>query len=79
MTVHDYFNELKEDGGLPKTGSSLFPAISMMTTPHGLPRRAVVDDQQTHFQFGINWDTGRFSLTETGELPRACVTRLKRG
>lgn len=27
--------------------------------------RAVVDDQQTHFQFGINWNTGRFSLTET--------------
>jgi hypothetical protein len=112
MTGREYFNELKEGGGLPKwatnvcfprvfeetpgksvdaSGSSEFvlmgddaPTMKFQFYMRGIGGdvlivarefrdentsrfvgRIVVDGERNHFQFGISWSTGRFSLTET--------------
>jgi hypothetical protein len=112
MTGREYFNELKEGGGLAKwatnvcfprvfeetpgksvdaSGSSEFvlmgddaPTMKFQLYTGGIGGdvlivarefreentsrfvgRIVVDGEPNHFQFGISWSTGRFSLTET--------------
>lgn len=112
MTGREYFNELKEGGGLPKWATNVcFPRVFEETPGKSLDAssssefvlmgddsptvkfqlytrgiggnvlitarefrddstsryagRVVVNGEPTHFQFGINWSTSRFSLTET--------------
>lgn len=111
MTGRDYFNELKEGGGVPKwatnvcfprvfeetpgksvdaSGSSEFvlmgddgPSVRFQLYTRGIggnvlvtarefrddstsrfAGRVVREGEPNHFQFGINWNTGRFSLTD---------------